>query len=138
MKLIYLYLIFPVPPTALQEVVKKYTASISDDLDISCMAEAYPSPHISWRQLDNINGTFEHTMKAFAVDQFISKGILELRNIQSKDFGQYECTAHNLINSTSVIITIEGNITLYIPFHLRGENSKCVTMDCLSCLIGNI
>ena len=84
------------------------------NLELTCNAEAFPSPFIKWQKLNVTTNTFEDFMD-------INGTSLSFSPITHDDFGVYRCVATNVINgeeniaySDPAIVTVspEGSIDI--------------------------
>ena len=79
-------------------VLKKITSWINHETKMTCEAEGVPTPDITWTRNDVTISPFKS-----------QTGVREIKITPKdvNDFGDYVCTAKNLLGSTQQLIAIE-------------------------------
>lgn len=109
-KTVYVHITVNYEPEIKDGVRKKITSWINHETKMTCEAEGVPAPDIIWTRND--------------ITISPSKSKTGVREIMIKpkdvnDFGDYMCTAKNLLGSTQQIITIEEIVAPEAPEILR-------------------
>ncbi|XP_063777185.1 leucine-rich repeat-containing protein 24 [Pseudophryne corroboree] len=114
-----------IPPVALVDPMER-TASLGDELRVSCRATGYPQPLVTWRKVAHArtslprvsvksasSRTFELSERSVG-EQFASdtgSGVLFLNNITMSHAGKYECVASNPGGTAKVLFHLTVNLS---------------------------
>ncbi|XP_065678288.1 basement membrane-specific heparan sulfate proteoglycan core protein isoform X1 [Hydra vulgaris] len=102
-------------------------SNINEDVQFRCSFSGYPTPTISWER---------ETGKSMSGNVIIEESLLQIKNVQVDDEGQYFCTASNqggTVSSRSVLYVRGPNslpIVNIIPSEFRVQSGTTVLFLC--------
>ena len=78
--------------------------SLGQNVTLDCMTAGYPTPTVTWSRVDELPES----------SRVEGNGSLIVENVTQSDLGQYVCTAHNDLGTTSYSVTLELGITCHM------------------------
>ena len=118
----------------------KFASRPSDDVDLSCVAEAFPLPAFEWNR-NNVKISNGSRFSILAPQQvqgeaypFVYKSVLKISSVEESDYGAYQCVSGNDDGLSDVNVTLDKLSKPDAPTKMEfgGKKYNSVTLSWLS------